>query len=172
MANGTSDFSQSIIETYFEMGAAALGRGEFGIAEKMYLAASEDPALRRQRRRFQFPLLMQLALTRENQRKLYRAKLLYIRALAFYKKHHRESDGQVLEILCILARVNVKQGLFRQAVEFVDEARQLWLRQRISLDGTSVAIILQDIEDLMEHRASPCFVSPISNFLSEISGKF
>lgn len=169
MANSKPDFSHSIIDTYFEMGAAALGRGEFGIAEKMYLAASEDPALRRQRSRFQFPLLMQLALTRENQRKLYRSKLLYIRALAFYKKHHRQSDGQVLEILCILARVNAKQGLFRQAVEFVDEARQLWLEQRISLKDTSVSAILQDIELLMQHRASQCFAAAVSDFLRDVS---
>ncbi|MBY0551876.1 MAG: hypothetical protein K2W95_31620 [Candidatus Obscuribacterales bacterium] len=163
------DFSCSIIDTYFEMGAVALSRGEFNIAEKMYLAASQDPALKRQRSRFQFPLLMQLALTRESQRKFYRAKLLYIRALAFYKKHHRQSDAQVLEILCILARVNVKQGLFKQAVEFVDEARQLWLERRIVLDGSKVAAILQEIEALMERRAAPGFVSSVSDFLRDVS---
>ena len=170
MVSGTPDFASSIIDTYFEMGAAALSRGELNIAEKMYLAASAEPALRKHRKRFQFPLLLQLALTREKQRKLYRAKILYIRALAFYKRHHNDADWQVLEILCLLARVNVKQSLYKQAIEFVEEARQVWLCQPVLPGEAKVESILEEIEHIMQHRAPPSCTATVSRFLQEVSG--
>lgn len=137
----SSSYSDSIISTYCEMGAAALQRGEYKIAEKMYQAALNEPAVKREKTRFIFPLLMNLGRTREGQRRYYKAKLVYIRALAHYKRHHRKAGIQVALVLVILARVNAKQGLFKQVCEFLQEAR-------VSLTAEDFATTASEFDEL------------------------
>lgn len=159
-------FSDSIIGTYCELGTAALERGEFNIAEKMYQAALREPAVIRDKKKFSFPLLIGLGLTREGQKRLYKAKVIYIRALAHYKRYHCKNDSCVVEVLLMLARVNAKQGLFRQAGEFIDEARSTWLQ--IGRYSDALLLLIDENIHLFQQKIRKEELPRLIEFRSEV----
>ncbi len=162
--NGYSDF---IIGTYFDLGGAALEKGEFKIAEKMYQAALNEPSANRGDRKFVYPLLLNLARTREGLRQHYKAKMIYIRALAHYKRYYAKADEEVVRVLLILARVNAKQGLYKQAREFVDSARQTC--KTTPGAGTAAMVpLVEEVLCLLEQRGRDDEVQLVQGFREEL----
>lgn len=115
-------FAESLIDGYFSMGTIALENGQFKVAYKMFRAAFEEPSSKAQKHKHLLPLLVSLGRTHEGLGQLYKAKLLYIRALAQYRKEDGNTDMFVVGILCTLAKVTARQGLFRQSWQFVEQA--------------------------------------------------
>lgn len=117
-------FAESIISGYLEMGKKALEYGQFAIALRMLKAAFEEPGGSELKQYYLIPILLHMAKAHEGQKQLYKAKLLYIRVLAHHRKRIRSIDAFSVEILVSLARVAARQGLFRQSLEFVDQATE------------------------------------------------
>ncbi|MBX9688699.1 MAG: tetratricopeptide repeat protein [Candidatus Obscuribacterales bacterium] len=122
MSNTSKSFVDDLINSYFDLGSAALERKEYAIAQKMFKAVFEEAASKAQKEGLMLDLLLKSAETHVGLKQNYKAKLLYIRALALYKRQVRICDMQVLRILLRLAELNARQNLYRQALEFVEEA--------------------------------------------------
>lgn len=121
-------YLDDLIGTYFDMGVAALERQEYAIALKMFKAVFEEPASRLQKEKIMLELLLRSAQAHEGLKQLYKAKLLYIRALALLKKSSPEPQMQSVQILITLANLTANQGLYRQAFDFALEAYKLYRR--------------------------------------------
>jgi tetratricopeptide (TPR) repeat protein len=121
-------FVESVINTYFEMGTAALERREYAIALKMFKAVFEEPSSKAQKEKIMLLLLIRSAQAHEGLKQLYKAKLLYIRALSVQRKACAEPNMQTVEILLTLANLTTQQGLYRQAVDFAAEAHESYNR--------------------------------------------
>ena len=167
MSNNAPGFADAIIGTYYDLGTTALLNGRYEIAETMYKAALAEPAPKKTKSKFVLPLLLCMARTHEGRRRHYKAKLLYIRALAHYKRHFSPNDATVVEILCLLARVNAKQGLFKQASEFVAEACQHW---RQNPEPCLAAImILNELYSLLDQRQRRNELTQVSELLNQLA---
>lgn len=115
-------YLDDVIGTYFEMGNAALERCEYSIAQKMFKAVFEEPSSKLQKDKIMLPLLIASAQAHEGLKQLYKAKLLYIRALALKRKKLKTPDMQSVEILLTLSHLTAQQGLYRQALDFAEES--------------------------------------------------
>jgi tetratricopeptide (TPR) repeat protein len=115
-------FVDDVINTYFEMGCSALEKKEFAIALKMFKAVFDEPSSKAQKEKIMLSLLVRTAEAHEGLKQLYKAKLLYIRALAQHRKVFEKPTMQSTEILLTLAHLTAQQGLYRQALEFAQEA--------------------------------------------------
>lgn len=121
-------YVEDVINTYFEMGSAALERREYAIAHKMFRAVFDEPGSRAQKEKVMLPLLVKSAQAHEGMKQLYKAKLLYIRALALKSRAKFAPDMQTVEILLTLAHLTAQQGLYRQALDFAEQAFQAYHR--------------------------------------------
>ncbi len=115
-------YLNDVIGTYFEMGNSALERHEYAIAQKMFKAVFEEPSTKLQKDKLMLPLLVASAKAHLGLKQLYKAKLFYIRALAFKNRNSKIQDFQNVEILIALALLTTQQGLYRQALDFASEA--------------------------------------------------
>ena len=115
-------YVDDVISTYFEMGMNALERKEFGIAQKMFKAVFDEPSSKAQKEKVMLQLLIRSAEAHEGLKQLYKAKLLYIRALALLRKSSGSPTMQAVDLLCRLSRLTAQQGLYRQSVDFAQEA--------------------------------------------------
>lgn len=141
-------FADDVIKTYFDMGAAALERGQYAIAQKMFKAVFQEPSSKLQKEKIMLSLLIKSAQAHEGLKQLYKAKLLYIRALALMKKERRETDMQDVDLLLVLARINASQALYRQAMEFANEAMNSY-QKCASKDPASFVRALRLLEQIM-----------------------
>jgi hypothetical protein len=123
-------FLDDIISTYFEMGATALERREYAIALKMFRAVLDEPGSRAQKEKLLLSLLVKSAEAHEGLKQLYKAKLLYIRALAQYKKLATPPAMATVEILLRLASLTAQQGLYGQSVDFARQAQEEYTLSR------------------------------------------
>jgi hypothetical protein len=121
-------FVEDVINTYFETGAAALERKEYAIALKMFKAVFDEPSSKSQKEKILFSLLIKSAQAHEGLKQLYKAKLLYIRALAQHRKEVTQPTMQAVDIVLTLAHLTAHQGLYRQAVDFAIEAHETYKR--------------------------------------------
>lgn len=121
-------YVEDLINTYFEMGISALERREYSIAQKMFKAVFDEPSSKAQKEKIMLPLLIRSGEAHEGLKQLYKAKLLYIRALALQKKMSQKPDMQSVDLLLRLAHLTAQQGLYRQAVDFAIEAYQDYRR--------------------------------------------
>lgn len=141
-------FADDVIKTYFDMGAAALERGQYAIAQKMFKAVFQEPSSKIQKEKIMLPLLVKSGQAHEGLKQLYKAKLLYIRALALLKKQSRKPDMQEVDLLLVLARINASQALYRQAMEFATEAMVSYKKCECK-DAPSVVRSLRLLEQIM-----------------------
>lgn len=121
-------YVDDLIDTYFEMGCNALEQKQYAIAQKMFKAVFDEPSSKIQKERLMLPLLIKSAETHEGLKQLYKAKLLYIRALAQRKKLGMMDDMQSVDIMLRLANLTARQGLYKQAVDFAIEAHEAYRR--------------------------------------------
>ncbi len=115
-------YVDDVISTYFEMGTAALARREYSIAQKMFKAVFEEPSSKSQKEKIMLQLLICSAEAHEGLKQLYKAKLLYIRALALKKKSKCGCDMQTVDLFLRLSHLTAQQGLYRQALDFALES--------------------------------------------------
>lgn len=144
-------FADDVIKGYFDMGCAALERGQFAIAQKMFRAVFQEPSSKTQKEKIMLPLLIKSAQAHEGMKQLYKAKLLYIRALALIKKQNRQPDMQVVDLLLVLARINASQALYRQAMEFANEAMDSY-QKCASKDAAAFVRALRILEQIMQTK--------------------
>ena len=152
MSSNNRGYVEDVINTYFEMGNAALERKEFAIAQKMFRAVFEEPGSKAQKERIMLPLLVKSAQAHEGMKQFYKAKLLYIRALALKGKSKAPPDMQTVEILLTLAHLTAQQGLYRQAVDFAEQAFQAY-RRCTEKDAIEFVKNLRRTEKIMELKA-------------------
>ena len=145
-------FADDLIKTYFDMGAAALERGEFAIAQKMFKAVFEEPSAKTQKEKIMLSLLIKSAQAHEGLRQFYKAKLLYIRALALFRKQNPKANMETVEILLVLARINAAQGLYRQSLEFAREAQAVY-NKCTDKDSITFVRLLRQSENIMSIKA-------------------
>lgn len=119
-------FLEEVLRTYYETGTAALERKEYRIALKMFRAIFDEPCSKIEKERYMLPLLVKSAQAYEGMNQLYKAKLLYVRALAQHKKVFVAPTMQAVEILLVLSHLTAQQGLYRQAVDFALEAQEAY----------------------------------------------
>lgn len=149
MSGFQRSFADDVIKTYFEMGCAALDKAEYTIAQKMFKAVFEEPSSKLQKENIMLPLLLKSAQAHEGMRQLYKAKLLYIRALALLKKQNPNASSETIEILLVLARINAQQAIYRQAVEFAVEAFHVYGKTQ-NKDSISFVRGLKQTQQIME----------------------
>lgn len=149
MSGNNRVYVEDVIKTYFEMGTAALERKEFAIAQKMFKAVFEEPSSKMQKEKIMLELLIKSAQAHEGLKQLYKAKLFYIRAIALKKKNSSTPDMEAVEILLALAHLTAAQGLYRQSVEFAEEAFQSYKRCAIQ-DPIKFVRSLRNTEKIME----------------------
>ena len=86
-------FADDLIKTYFDMGAAALERGEFAIAQKMFKAVFEEPSAKTQKEKIMLSLLIKSAQAHEGLRQFYKAKLIHTRSRTFPETKSKSQYG-------------------------------------------------------------------------------
>ena len=148
------------------MGAAALDRGQYAIAQKMFKAVFQEPSSKVQKEKIMLPLLVKSAQAHEGLKQLYKAKLLYIRALALLKKDKRKPDMQAVDLLLVLARINASQALYRQAMEFASEAMDTYKKCE-SKDAPSVVRALRQIEQIMHTKGRAAEQARLKDLLDQ-----
>lgn len=156
-------YLDDLIGGYFEMGSAALERREFAIALKMFRAVFEEPGSRQQREKIMLELLLKTAQAHEGLKQLYKAKLLYIRALALLKRSGTQPGMQSVEILMTLAILTANQGLYRQALDFALEANSLYrkLPAQVAIDFIRRLRLLERIMAVKDRKAEQAILVQI-----------
>ena len=149
MRTTSRPFVEDVIKTYFEMGTNALERKEYAIAIKMFKAVLEEPCAKTQKERLMFLLLIKSAEAYEGLKQLYKAKLFYIRALAWQKSLPEAPTGQTVQILLTLSNLSAQQGLYRQSVDFAVEAFETY-RCSKAKDPASFVCSLRRNERIMQ----------------------
>lgn len=145
-------YVDDVIGTYFEMGLSALERKEYGIAHKMFKAVFDEPSSKAQKEKIMLPLLIRSAEAHEGLKQLYKAKLLYIRALALLRKSAAPQGMQAVDLLLRLSRLTAQQGLYRQSVEFAGEAYSAYKRCEIR-DPIEFVRSLRQVERIMQLKS-------------------
>ena len=142
-------YVEDVIGTYFEMGTNALEQKQFAIAHKMFKAVIDEPSPKAQKEKVMLPLLIKSAEAHEGMKQLYKAKLLYIRALAQLRKTSNQPSMQTVDLLLRLANLTAQQGLYRQAVDFAIEAYECYKRTSVQ-DPIEFVRNLRQAERLMQ----------------------
>lgn len=159
-------YFDDLINTYFEMGNSALERKEFAIAQKMFKAVFDEPGSKTQKERIMLPLLIKSAESHEGMKQLYKAKLLYIRALAL-KRRYGKTDMESVQILLTLANLTAQQGLFKQAVDFAVEAHETY-KQIGNPDPIDFVRRLRSTERIMQAKGRVAEQARILPMLEEV----
>lgn len=152
MNSNNRAYVEDVINTYFEMGSAALERKEYAIAQKMFKAVFDEPGTKAQKEKLMLSLLLKSAQAHEGLKQFYKAKLLYIRALALKAKAKSSPDMQTVEILLTLCHLTAQQGLYRQAVDFAEQAFLAYKRCR-EKDAIEFVKSLRSTEKIMALKA-------------------
>lgn len=160
-------FADDVIGTYFEMGNSALERGQYAIAQKMFKAIFQEPSAKAQKDKIMLSLLVKSAQAHEGLKQLYKAKLLYIRALALIKRQGVKGDMQCVDILIILSKINASQALYKQAMEFVSEAMRTY-ETCPDKDAVSLVRNLRQLEQIFESKGRMPEQTKIKDLLAKV----
>jgi len=163
-------YVDDLIDTYFEMGCNALEQKQYAIAQKMFKAVFDEPSSKIQKERLMLPLLIKSAEAHEGLKQLYKAKLLYIRALAQRKKLMLADDMQAVEILLRLAHLTARQGLYKQALDFAMEGFEIYCRCR-DKDAIEFVKALRPVENIMMLKGRAVEREKLLNVLQSVKSE-
>ncbi|MBY0359627.1 MAG: hypothetical protein K2W82_16600 [Candidatus Obscuribacterales bacterium] len=144
-------YAESLIQSYIELGYTALENGHFRIAYKMFRAAFNEPSNKAQKQKHQVRLLLLQAQAHVGLKQFYKAKLVYIRALSYHRKAVSKPDMAATNILFELAKITARQGIFRQAWQFILQAKETYV-QAEDKHQTDFVAALQELDEIFASR--------------------
>lgn len=121
-----------INQNYSELGSLALAKGDYALAYAMFRAQLELKLSPDERRLQQASVLTNLARACVGLRRLYLAKLIFLRALAEIQRHRGRNNMQTVRVLCELAGLCLSQKLYSECCCFAEEAVLVY--QKCSFD--------------------------------------
>lgn len=162
-------YLDDLIGSYFEMGVSALEKKEYAIAQKMFKAIFDEPGSKPQKEKIMLQLLIRSAEAHEGLKQLYKAKLLYIRALALLKKTPRTNEMKAVEILLSIAYLTAQQGLYRQALDFSVEAHESYKRvPEREKDAVDFVRRMRSVERIMQNKGRSAEQKRMQEILQEV----